>query len=121
VFLSGCDTFAGSGVRGLLGAYLGFIAERRGTTAMTTTIGIDCHKASRIAVGVDSFEVVLDEFRFRSCSSQAARLCDWADGFRNDRTASETHRSSAADVPSIRRTEWGGYRAAELTDWLGCR
>ena len=52
---------------------------------MTITIGIDPHKASHTAVAVDSFEFVLDEFRLRSCSTQATRLRDWADEFRDDR------------------------------------
>ncbi len=53
---------------------------------MTITIGIDPHKASHTAVAIDSFEFVLDELRIGSCSTQAAKLRDWADGFRDDRT-----------------------------------
>jgi transposase len=48
---------------------------------MTITIGIDPHKGSHTAVAIDSNEVVLDEIRVRSCSTQTARLRDWADRF----------------------------------------
>jgi len=48
---------------------------------MTITIGIDPHKGSHTAVAVDSNEVVLDEIRVRSCSTQTDRLRDWADRF----------------------------------------
>jgi len=48
---------------------------------MTITIGIDPHKGSHTAVAVDSNEVVLDEIRIRSCSTQTDRLRDWADRF----------------------------------------
>jgi transposase len=48
---------------------------------MTITIGIDPHKGSHTAVAIDSNEVVLDEIRVRSCSTQTVRLHDWADRF----------------------------------------
>ena len=51
----------------------------------TITIGIDPHKASHTAVAVDEFETVVDEFRIRSCPTQAVLLRQWADGFRDDR------------------------------------
>ncbi len=53
---------------------------------MSIMIGIDPHKASHTAVAVDSFEFVIDELKIRSCATQAAKLRDWADGFRDDRT-----------------------------------
>jgi transposase len=48
---------------------------------MTIMIGIDPHKGSHTAVAIDSNEVVLDEIRVRSCSTQTVRLRDWADRF----------------------------------------
>lgn len=48
---------------------------------MTITIGIDPHKGSHTAVAIDSNEVVLDEIRVRSCSTQTARLRDWAERY----------------------------------------
>ena len=48
---------------------------------MTITIGIDPHKGSHTAVAIDGDEHVLDEIRVRSCSTQTARLRDWADRF----------------------------------------
>ena len=48
---------------------------------MTTMIGIDPHKGSHTAVAIDANEVVLDEVRVRSCSTQTTRLRDWADRF----------------------------------------
>jgi hypothetical protein len=43
-------------------------------------IGIDPHKATHIAVGVDDDENVVAEFTLGSSSTQAERLCDWAEG-----------------------------------------
>jgi hypothetical protein len=61
-------------------AHPGFTTERK-ASVMTTTIGIDPHKGSHTAVAIDSNEVVLDEIRVRSCSTQTVRLREWADGF----------------------------------------
>ena len=47
-------------------------------------IGIDPHKASHTAVAVDDKEIVLDELKLRASSLQAQRLCEWAEGFRNE-------------------------------------
>jgi len=49
--------------------------------AMNVTIGIDPHKSSHTAVAIDNDENVIDEIKVRSCSTQAARLRDWADQF----------------------------------------
>jgi len=48
---------------------------------MNVTIGIDPHKSSHTAVAIDNDENVIDEIKVRSCSTQAARLRDWADQF----------------------------------------
>ncbi len=55
-----------------------------------TMIGIDPHKATHTAVAVDDNEVVLDEFKLRASTSQARRLCDWADGFEKRERAVES-------------------------------
>ena len=39
-----------------------------------TVIGIDPHKATRTAVAVDDYEVVLDEFKVRASTVQATEL-----------------------------------------------
>jgi transposase len=44
-----------------------------------TMIGIDPHKATHTAVAVDDDENVIDELTLGSSSTQAERLCDWAD------------------------------------------
>ena len=41
---------------------------------MTVMIGIDPHKATHIAVAIDSDEKVLDEFTLRASNTQANRL-----------------------------------------------
>ncbi len=46
-----------------------------------TMIGIDPHKATHTAVAVDDNEQVLDEFKLRASTVQAARLREWAAGF----------------------------------------
>lgn len=48
---------------------------------MSIMIGIDPHKGSHTAVAIDGNETVLDEVRVRSSSTQAARLCGWAERF----------------------------------------
>jgi hypothetical protein len=53
-------------------------------------------KASHTAVAVDDFETVIDEICIRSCSTQAALLRDWLDGFRDDRTWAAALSSRAA-------------------------
>ena len=45
-----------------------------------TMIGIDPHKATHTAVAVDDDENVIDELTLGSSSTQAARLCEWAEG-----------------------------------------
>jgi transposase len=45
-----------------------------------TMIGIDPHKATHTAVAIDDDENVIDELTLRSSSTQAERLCDWAEG-----------------------------------------
>jgi hypothetical protein len=48
---------------------------------MTVMIGIDPHKATHIAVAIDSDEKVLDEFTLRASNTQANRLRTWASQF----------------------------------------
>ncbi len=55
-----------------------------------TMIGIDPHKATHTAVAVDDNEVVLDEFKLRASTSQAQRLCEWADSFEKREWAVES-------------------------------
>jgi transposase len=45
-----------------------------------TMIGIDPHKATHTAVGVDDDERVIDEFTLESSKDQVERLTDWASG-----------------------------------------
>jgi transposase len=45
-----------------------------------TMIGIDPHKATHTAVAIDDDENVIDELTLGSSSTQAERLCDWAEG-----------------------------------------
>jgi transposase len=46
-----------------------------------TMIGIDPHKATHTAVGVDDDENVIDEFTLEASNSQVERLTRWASGF----------------------------------------
>ena len=55
-----------------------------------TMIGIDPHKATHTAVAIDDNEVVLDEFKLRASSTQAERLCGWAEGFEKRQWAVES-------------------------------
>jgi transposase len=83
---------------------------------MIITIGIDPHKGSHTAVAIDSNEHVLDEIRVRSCSTQTARLREWADRFEERTWAVESAHGlgyllsqqlvaageSVVDVPPVR-------------------
>ena len=59
-------------------AHLGFTVNEKGI--VMTMIGIDPHKATHTAVAVDDDENVIGELTLGSSSTQAERLCDWAEG-----------------------------------------
>jgi len=59
-------------------ARLGFTVYEKGIAV--TMIGIDPHKATHTAVAVDDDGQVIDAFTLEASSTQAERLCDWAEG-----------------------------------------
>ena len=59
---------------------------------MNVTIGIDPHKSSHTAVAIDTNENVIDQIKVRSCSTQTARLRDWANQFEQRDWAVESAR-----------------------------